>query len=68
MEELATGRRSSTPLRAALIIYPIIVELDNCLMKGATARKNIGILLDDNEGGITNILVFIDDLNPVVAH
>ena len=55
-----------SPVLAALVLNILIKELDLKLRSRAAKRKQNKILLDDNEGGITNLLAFVDDLNTVV--
>ena len=57
-----------SPVLAALVLNTIITKLDVLLRERARLRKLKKILLDDNEGGITNLLAFVDDLNAVVPH
>ena len=51
---------------AALVLNIIIKTLDVKLRQRAAKRKQNDMLLDDKEGGITNLLAFVDDLNAVV--
>ena len=55
-----------SPVLAALVLNILIKELDLKLRSRAAKRKQNKTLLDDNEGGITNLLAFVDDLNAVV--
>ena len=59
---------SLRPVLAVFFLNLVIRKLDEDLRKRAAARKVNKILLDDQEGGITNLLVFVDDLNAVVPH
>ena len=55
-----------SPVLAALVLNIIIKELDTRLRARAAQRKQNKNKLDDGEGGITNLLAFVDDLNAVV--
>ena len=57
-----------SPVLATLVLHIIISKLDKKLRARAIARKIKHILLDDKEGGITNLLAYMDDLNAVVPH
>jgi len=57
-----------SPVFAALVLHTIIEKLDKKLRHRAQTRKLKKILLDDKEGGITNLLAYVDDLNAVVPH
>ena len=52
----------------ALVPNKIISKLDEKLRKRAKERKHKAILFDDKEGGLTNLLAYVDDLNVVVPH
>lgn len=56
------------PVCASLIINSILQELDIKLRERAKIRKNKGEYLDDHEGGITNLMAYVDDVNAVVPY
>ena len=55
-----------SPVFAALVLHSIIKPLDDLLRERALKRKEQNILGDDTEGGITNLLAYVDDLNAVI--
>ena len=57
-----------SPVFAALVLHTIMEKLDKKLRHRAHIRKSKKILLDDKEGGITNLLAYVDDLNAVVPY
>ena len=57
-----------SPILAALVLNLIITKLDVKLRARAAKRKQILVPLDDKEGGVTNLLAFVDDLNTVVPY
>ena len=57
-----------SPVFASLVLNTIIKSLDESLKKRATSRKRKKIFLDDGDGGVTNLLSYVDNLNAVVPH
>ena len=57
-----------SPVFAALVLHTIIQPIDKLLRKRAKTRLKNKILGDDNKGGITNLLAYVDDLNCVIPH
>ena len=57
-----------SPVFASLVLNTIIKSLDDSLKQRAKIRKRNKIFLDDGEGGMTNLLAYVDDLNAVVPH
>ena len=57
-----------SPVFSALVLHTIIHELYKQLRKRAQIHKLKNVYLDDKEGGTTNLLVYINDLNAVVPH
>ena len=66
-EGLPHGRPFS-PVFAALVLNTIIKPINKLLRHRAKIRLNQGKTGDDNNGGITNLLVYVDDLNCVIPH
>jgi rRNA-processing protein FCF1 len=50
------------------VLNTIIKPIDKLLRQRAKTRLNQGRLGDDNNGGITNLLAYVDDLNCVIPH
>ena len=57
-----------SPVFAALVLHTIIQPIDKMLRKRAATRLKNKITGDDNKGGITNLLAYVDDLNCVIPH
>ena len=55
-----------SPVFAAIVLNDILTKIDSEQRALATARKSEGHVLHDNEGGITLIMAYVDDVNCLV--
>ena len=57
-----------SPILAAIVLSVILKKLDKLLRSRADKRRRQGELGDDNKGGITIIMAYVDDANFLVPH
>jgi len=66
MEEGSSQGCPLSPILAALVVVRLLKPIDQSLRQRALQRLEAGILHDDNYGGRTHLLGFIDDISTLV--
>ena len=66
MEEGSSQGCPLSPILAALVVVRLLKPIDHSLRQRALQRFEAGILHDDNYGGRTHLLGFLDDISTLV--